>query len=269
MELKKTERKSAKIKMALQGPSGSGKTYSSILLAKGLSGNQLSKVAIIDTENGSSNLYSHLGCYNVITLSPPYTPESYIEAIEVCERENMGVIVIDSISHAWEELLEFHSKLSGNSFANWGKVTPRQRDFVEKLLQSNCHIIVTIRKKQAYVLNQIEGKYIPEKVGLKAIQRDGIDYEFTIVFDLDMKHFAKCSKDRTGLFEGNSEFKIKDKTGNLILDWCEVNLDLEKIKESINKANSIGELKSLYENYGGWSDVLEKEFTNQRKVVES
>ena len=171
MQLRLRERKQAKIKMALQGASGTGKTFSSLLLAKGLSGGDFSKVAVIDTENGSADLYAHLGDYNVLSLSPPFTPESYIKAIEICEKAGMEVIVLDSISHCWDELLDFHSKLVGNSFTNWAKVTPRQKVFVDKILQSKAHIIATMRTKQDYVLNQKDGKFIPEKVGLNCPKR--------------------------------------------------------------------------------------------------
>lgn len=228
MQLRPSERRQAKIKMALQGASGTGKTYSSLLLAKGLVGGDFSKVAIIDTENGSADLYAHLGNYNVLSLSPPFTPENYIHAIETCEKAGMEVIILDSISHCWDELLDYHSKLAGNSFTNWAKVTPRQKVFVDKILQSKAHIIATMRTKQDYVLNQKDGKFIPEKVGLKSVQRDGLDYEFTLVFDIDIKHFAIASKDRTGLFMGKPDFIISEETGKKILDWCN--------KESIPKA---------------------------------
>ena len=89
MEIRRSERKKAKIKLALQGSSGSGKTYSSLLIAKGLIGGNLSKTAIIDTENGSADLYAHLGNYNVVSMKPPYSPETYIEAIELCEKAGM------------------------------------------------------------------------------------------------------------------------------------------------------------------------------------
>ena len=220
MQLRQSERKQAKIKIGLQGCAGAGKTFSALFLAKGLTNGGLSKVAIIDTENGSADLYAHLGNYNVLTLAPPYTPENYIKAIEVCEKAGMEVIILDSISHCWDELLDFHSKLAGNSFTNWAKVTPRQKAFVDKILQTNTHIIATMRTKQDYVLNQKDGKFIPEKVGLKSVQRDGLDYEFTLVFDVDIKHFAVSSKDRTGLFMGQPEFVISENTGKEILDWC-------------------------------------------------
>ena len=62
MELQKAERKQAVIKMGLQGPSGSGKTYSALLLAYGLV-KDWDKVAVIDSENHSADLYAHLGDY--------------------------------------------------------------------------------------------------------------------------------------------------------------------------------------------------------------
>ena len=113
------------MRLALQGASGSGKTYSSLLLACGMA-SDWTKIAVIDTENGSADLYAHLGAYNVLSLSEPYNPEKYIDAIGICESAGMEVIIIDSISHCWDYLLDFHANLQGNSFANWAKVTPRQ-----------------------------------------------------------------------------------------------------------------------------------------------
>lgn len=102
MDLHKAQRRAAKIKLALQGPSGSGKTMSSLLMASGMT--NWSKIAVIDTENHSADLYSHLGEYNVLQLEKPFTPERYIKAIEVCEQAGMEVIIIDSVSHEWEVL---------------------------------------------------------------------------------------------------------------------------------------------------------------------
>jgi len=220
MQLRQSERKQAKIKMALQGSAGSGKTYSSLLLAKGLTNKNYSKVAIIDTESGSADLYAHLGNYNVLRLEAPFSPEKYIEAIDICEKAGMEVIILDSVSQAWDFLIDYHSKLAGNSFTNWNKVTPRQNAFVNKILRANVHIIATMRTKQDYVLQQKNGKFVPEKVGLKAVQRNDLDYEFTLVFDIDIKHYATSSKDRTGLFMDKPEFVINTATGRKILQWC-------------------------------------------------
>lgn len=267
MILRPSERKRAKIKMALQGSAGSGKTYSSLLLAQGLTGGDFSKVAIIDTENGSADLYADLGNYNVLTLNTPFTPESYIKAMEVCENAKMEVIILDSISHCWDELLDFHSGLAGNSFTNWAKVTPRHKAFVDKMLQSESHIIATIRTKQDYVLNQVDGKFIPEKVGLKAVQKDGIDFEFTIVFDIDIKHKVNCSKDRTGLFMGKPEFTITSATGRIILDWCNSGTEISQAQKKIKEATSMDELKVLYNMYYEWREMLDKDFRTQKEII--
>ena len=151
MHLRYAERRQARIRVLLQGASGSGKTYSSLLLAYGLTGNW-SSIAIIDTENKSADLFEHLGRYRVLILDPPYTPERYIEAITVCEQAGIQVIIIDSLSHEWQFLLDEHASMAGNSYTNWSKLTPRHDKLVGALLHSNCHLIATVRAKQDYVL---------------------------------------------------------------------------------------------------------------------
>lgn len=264
MELRQSERKQAKIKIALQGVSGSGKTYSSLLMAFGMT-NNWRKIAIIDSENGSADLYAHLGSYNVLTIQAPHTPESYIEAISLCEKSGMEVIIIDSISHCWDNLLEYHSGLIGNSFTNWAKVTPRQNAFVQKILQSNSHVICTMRTKQDYVLSEKNGKMVPEKIGLKAVMREGIDYEFTIVLEIDIKHHAVASKDRTNLFMGKPEFTIATGTGKIILNWCNNGTRLDQIREQIAGATTTEDLLALYHRYPEWQQQLNTDFT-QRKA---
>ena len=133
MQLQIANRQKVKMKMALQGPSGSGKTYSALLLAFGLCGDW-SKIAVIDSETNSSALYADLGKFMVLSLEAPFTPERYIEAISVCETAAMKVIIIDSISHEWEGaggILEAHSNMTGNSYTNWSKLTPRHNSFVQ------------------------------------------------------------------------------------------------------------------------------------------
>ncbi len=252
MQLQHASRKRARIKMALQGPSGSGKTMSALLAAFGLC-NDWNKIAVVDTENHSAELYSHLGQYNVVNIGAPYSPEKYIEAINLCEKSGMDVIIIDSISHEWEGsggILDTHSNMAGNSFTNWGKLTPRHNAFIQAILQSCCHIIGTIRSKQDYVLNEKNGKMIPEKVGLKGVTRDGMDYEFTLVFDVDIKHNVVASKDRTGLFGDRPEFRITADTGKIISNWCNsgtaVPQQLPSITERINACMSIKDLLELY-----------------------
>ena len=266
MKLQTAARKRAKIKMGLQGPSGAGKTYSALLIANGLC-RSWDKVAVVCTENGSSELYSHLGPYQVLQLHAPFSPERYVDAITVCEQAGMEVVIIDSITHEWENLLEFHSSMQGNSFTNWGKVTPRHNAFVQKILQSPLHIICTMRTKQDYILNEKNGKLVPEKVGLKSVQRDGLEYELTLVFDLDMKNNAVASKDRTGLFFGKPESKLSIATGREILHWCNQEFTgptTDDVIERINRTATIGELVHLYTEFQGFQQVLKPEFEKRK-----
>lgn len=248
MKIRQSERRQAKMKLAIQGPAGSGKTMSALLLAAGMA-SSWSKIAVIDTENGSADLYAHLGPYNVLQFHDPFTPERYVQALELCEKAGMEVIIIDSISQCWDYLLEFHAGLQGNSFANWSKITPRQNSFLQKIIQSKSHIVATMRTKQDYVLNEKNGKMVPEKVGLKAIQRDNVDYEFTLVLDLDIKHHATASKDRTSLFMGQPEFTITAQTGQAILQWCQNGEAEVVIADKIEACDSIEELMSLYRQF--------------------
>jgi len=219
MELKQSERSKTKIKVAMCGSSGSGKTYSALLVAHGIT-NDWAKIAVIDTENGSANLYAHLGAYKVLSLDVPFSPERYNDAITICEKSGIEVIIIDSISHCWETLLASHAAMLGNSFVNWNKITPRYNAFIQKILQSNCHVICTMRTKQDYTLTEKNGKLTPEKAGTKVIMREGINYEFTIVMDMDLQHKARVTKDRTGIFSEKSAFVPSFETGKAILDWC-------------------------------------------------
>jgi hypothetical protein len=271
MQLQKAQRRQAVIKLALQGPSGSGKTYSSLLLAFGLVGSW-ENIAVIDTENSSSHLYSHLGNFNVLGLSEPFTPERYIDAIDFCEKAGMKAIIIDSISQEWEGgggIIETHGNMPGNSFTNWNRVTPRHNAFVQKMLQSPCHIIATIRSKQDYVLTDKNGKMVPEKVGLKGVTRDGMDYEFTLVLDLDIKHQATASKDRTGLFANPLPFLISESTGTRIKVWCMGEDLLKDIEAQIESAGTVQELRYILTKYPSLKDKLEPLCIIRKQKLES
>jgi len=265
-KFKKAEKSNCKIKMALQGSSGSGKSYSALLIAYGLT-NDWSKVAVIDTENGSAHLYSDLGNYSVLNLSAPYTPEAYSEAIDAAVKNGFECLIIDSLSHEWNGsggILDIHSNIPGNSFTAWAKVTPRHTAFVQKILESNIHIIGTMRSKTDYVLSEKDGKMRPEKIGLKAVQREDAEYEFTLVFEINQKHFATVSKDRTGLFKNKPELVLTAEVGKTIAAWCntaEVKKDalfptteekpipkLDKFEEEINSCKTADELLKLFNN---------------------
>ena len=255
--LRKATRKKAKIRLGLSAISGGGKTYSSLLIAKGMANGDLSKVAIIDTENGSGDLYANLGDYNVFTLEAPYEPERYIKAIKECENAGMEVIIIDSITHEWDGkggILDISNSMSGNSYTNWAKLTPRHQSFIDAILQSKCHIITTVRRKQDYEMTtNSNGKLVPQKIGLKEVTREGFEYELTVNLELDTKHNASCSKDRTGLFADKPEFIPSEETGKMLLDWCETGeVVLTALEIAINEMETVAtidELKLVWTKY--------------------
>ena len=255
--LRKAQRRAAKIRLGLASPSGGGKTYSALLIAKGLAGSW-DKVAIIDTENGSADLYSHLGDFNVLQLTAPYHPEKYIDAIRECEQAGMEVIIIDSITHEWSgvggclELQQIATERQRikNTYTAWKEVTPRHQKFIDAVLQSNCHIITTVRSKTDYLQVENEGKKSIQKVGMAQVTRDGFEYELTVSLELDVNHYAVTSKDRTCLFEGKPSFIPSEETGKMLKEWCESGVDIRKqCIEDIEKCQSKADVDALIAKY--------------------
>lgn len=251
---KKAERKQAKLRLALAGPSGSGKTMSALLMAKGLGG----RIAVIDTEHGSASLYADIADFDVLELHAPYSPERYAEAITAAEQAGYGVLIIDSYSHEWtgsggclesnEKLA--HQKFKGNTWAAWNETTPRHRKLTDKILTSPLHIICTMRSKTETV--QGEGKKVI-KLGMKSEQRDGTDYEFTVVLDITHDgHAALASKDRTKLFDQPEV--ISEETGRRLLAWLndgksQADLQATALQDALSKipvTETMQELQSVY-----------------------
>mgnify|MGYP006921350367 CR=1 FL=1 len=253
LQLKKATRKQVKLRVGLSAVSGGGKTMSALLLAYGMT-NDWSKIAVIDTENGSASLYSHLGEFNTIDLSAPFSPERYIECIKACEDAGMEVIIIDSITHEWDGkggIIDISNSMTGNSFTNWAKLTPRHDAFINSILQSKCHIISCVRRKQDYEMTKDkDGKIKVEKAGLKEITREGFEYELTLNFNLEINHHATASKDRTGLFMDKPEFIITSETGKALINWC--NDGVNELTVAINEMEAVAtidDLKVIWSKY--------------------
>lgn len=248
MQLRKATRKKAKIRLGLSAVSGGGKTYTSLLIAFGLVGDW-AKVAVIDTENNSADLYSHLGDYNVLPLDAPYTPERYIQAIKACESAGIECIIIDSITHEWDGkggCLQIQEQLGGK-YQDWAKVTPRHQAFIDAILQSPCHVITTVRRKQDYEMSKDgSGKVKVEKAGLKEVTREGFEYELTANLELSHNHMASASKDRTGLFAGKPEFIPTIETGVMLREWCESGIDVDaEVGDAISKLSNCDSREDL------------------------
>jgi hypothetical protein len=229
MTFSKAARKKAKLRLALTAPSGAGKTYSALLLAKGLGG----RIALVDTEHESASLYSGLPGlpdFDSLSLTPPYAPERFIECIHAAEHAKYDVLIIDSLSPEWSgvggclELVDqvARSKYKGNSWSAWNDVTPRHRALLDAILHSPLDIIATMRSKTETAQTEENGRKKVVKLGMKAEQREGAEYEFTVVLDLVHDgHFALATKDRTGLFVGRDPERITEQTGRRLREWLE------------------------------------------------
>ena len=283
MKFEKAARDRCKIKMSIQGPSGSGKSYSALQVARGLV-KDLAKVAVIDSENGSAHLYSHLGDYSVLTLKPPFSPERYIQAIEYAISEGFECVIVDSLSHEWNGsggILEIHSQMTGNSFTNWSKLTPRHNALLQTIINAEVHIISTLRSKTDYVIENKNGKNVPQKVGLKGVQREDVEYEFTLAFELNQNHVATISKDRTGLFKDIVELNLDESVGQEILAWCNTptqhsnpiesarkNFDSgpKSFEEIIDQCSDLESLNELFKENPGMRGMHKADF--HRKSIE-
>lgn len=282
MELKKAVKKQVKLRLGISAVSGGGKTYSALLLAYGMTDNW-SKIAVIDTENESASLYSDLGDYNVLSLSAPYSPERYIEAIHTCENAGIEVCIIDSIAHEWEGeggVLNLCDTIGGGFQSAWKQLTPRHDKFKNTILNSKMHIITTVRRKQEYILVEEQNKQgrmvqKPVKAGMKEITRDGWEYELTINFELDLKHNVSVSKDRTNLFIDKPTFVITPETGRQLMEWCNNGVnELEESERALRECKTLDELKNVFtclpKNIGsqliGVKDEIKEKLTPKKEA---
>lgn len=222
MRFEKAERKQIRLRVGLIGPSGSGKSYSALRLAKGMGG----PIALIDTEGRRSELYADEFDFSVLHLEEPFSPEKYIEAIRTAEENGFKVIIIDSASHEWTGnggILDMKSKMSErNDFTKWAKLTPRHNRFLDKIIHCSSHLIVSVRGKDQYILEENEkGKQQPKKVGVGGEQRGGFEYELLVSFLIDQEsHVATVSKDNTHLFEGRYDL-LTEEDGKRLIEWAE------------------------------------------------
>ena len=181
IKFQKARREKIYVKCLLAGPSGSGKSYTALRMATGMAQEDGSRVAVIDTENGRIRYYANEFDFDDLQLQD-FRPESYIEAIEAAVDGGYHVIVIDGITPEWDWCNATHDAMSGNSFTNWGKITPRHEKFMNKMLECPAHIIATVRGKDSYVLEENGGKQQPKKVGMGYQARGIKDQRFDTVF---------------------------------------------------------------------------------------
>jgi len=221
-QFKKAERKKSKLRLGITGPSGSGKTYAALTLAKAMGG----KIAAIDTENGSMSLYENMCDFDVIDMAAPYTPQRMVEYIKMAEANGYDVLIIDSITHEWSGpggCIEMNdtaarTKFKGNTWSAWSVTKPMHRALLDTIIASPMHIITTLRSKTETAQ---EGRNVV-KLGMKAEQDAGYEYEMTVVLDIVHEgHYALASKDRTGIFTDKPAMPITEETGKQLMAWLD------------------------------------------------
>lgn len=231
MQFRPAERKKTKLRMAIDGPAGSGKTFTALRFAFALG----KRVAVIDSENESVAKYegeSPDGTpwkFDVLNLMD-FAPTSYVAAIAAAVGR-YDVLIIDSLSHAWAgkggalELVDQKTKASNskNAFTSgWRDVTPMHNQLVEAILRCPLHLICTMRSKMGYV---IEGK-TPVKVGLEPVQRQGMEYEFDILCDVDAAHGVTVTKSRCSVMADKYAMKPGPEFIGPLVHWLNEGADI-------------------------------------------
>lgn len=227
----------AKLRLAIAGPSGSGKTYTALAIATNLG----SKVAVVDTEHGSASKYADIFSFDTAEMHSPFEPGKYIKAIQAAAEMGYDVLILDSMSHAWNgsggmlEMVEQASKkFRGNSYAGWGEVTPLYQQMIEAIVSADLHIICTMRSKQDYVLIERNGKQVPQKVGMAPIQRDGFEYEFDVFIDMDIENNGIVQKTRCPALTGQVFSKPGKQVASILSEWLTGNPKPPKPRVSTN-----------------------------------
>lgn len=224
MAFKKAVKEQSKLRLAIDGLAGSGKTFSALSIASWIStfmrehGHGEGRIAVIDSERGSASLYADKFDFDVCELDS-FSPLSYVEKIHEAEAAGYDIIIADSISHAWAgkggalDQKDQAADRGGNSWTAWRNVTPKHNALVDAMLQCKAHFIATMRVKMDYVQEANEkGKTEIKKVGLQSIQREGMDYEFTLVGDIDHSHTMKISKTRVDGIDIGDQFEKPGET---------------------------------------------------------
>lgn len=242
MAFKTATREKAKLRMAIDGPAGSGKTYTALRIATRLANG--GKVAVIDTERGSASKYAGGKPFHFDTDEPSsFSPRDYVTSIKEAVAEGYAVLVIDSLSHAWNGAggaLEIVDSNSDKFGAGWRKVTPMHNALVDAILTAPLHVIVTMRSKMEYVIDEKTKKI--SKVGLKPVQREGMEYEFDVVIDMNDMHVGSVSKSRCSEVADRTYPMPGEELADTLRAWLEDGEDAKpKVKAAPMPAAAIAE----------------------------
>lgn len=238
MVFQKATKEKSKLRMALTGPSGSGKTYTALTLAQYLG----KKVCVVDTEGNSASKYANLFDFCTLSLTDCH-PNNFIKAIDAAVAEGFDVIILDSLSHAWNgkngllELADREKMKLTNQFQAWAKMAPIQNALTNKLLTAPIHILTTLRVKTAYDMQEENGKKRPVKIGLAPVQKEGIEYEFDVLAEMTPDNTMIISKTRCPELNGQIFNKPGKEVADILNGW--LNDGAEPVKAAEQKTEAI------------------------------
>lgn len=220
MQFKKADKKASKLRCSIFGPSGSGKTYTSLRIANGFKNATNGKIAFIDSERGSASKYADRFDFDVLELDRK-TIADYLQGIKVASDNGYNILIIDSLSHAWQELIEDIDRLAnvkykGNTWRAWAEGTPKQRSLIDAIINYPGHVMATIRSKTEWEVG--EDKKV-RRVGLSPEQGKGIEYEFDMLLEITVDHYATVIKDRTGKYQDKIINMPDEKFGIELINW--------------------------------------------------
>ncbi|GAB1344995.1 AAA family ATPase [Gemmatimonas sp.] len=204
IQFRPAQRTQVRIKMLVKGPTGAGKTYGALLVADGLAPG---KVALLDSEHDRADYYADLVPFEKASAESHH-PKDYIAAIHAAVAAGFEVLVIDSLSHCWLDVLarkDAYDKANPrtNQWTNWALFGGEWDELLRTILEAPIHIICTARAKMAHEQVEVGGKKQVVKLGLAPQLRENTEYEFAICFDVekttDGQHPAQVSKDNTNL----------------------------------------------------------------------
>lgn len=269
MQVQDAIREKQKALIGMVGTTNSGKSLSALLLAYGIINSMYpnvtekekwAKIGAADTEHkrllnyvGQEWYGVKIGSFKYINFEPPFNTDRYNMAIKILKQQGVEVAIIDSLSHQWQGeggVVETHGSMQGNSFQNWGKLAPESSKLVKGLTTQDIHVITTLRVKSDYVIELVDGKNVPKKVGMKPIQKEDMEYEFDTVFSIDTDHRARISKDITNIFE-TDEFFITPEIGEKLYRYLELGVDVQaeerarREEEEANRKSNVAKIREL------------------------
>jgi hypothetical protein len=247
IQVRRATRQALKLKVGIEGPAGSGKTEGMLAILAGITNG--GRVLVADSENESASYYADRYEFDTTGIDATTSTRQVVEIINFAVREKYDAIGIDSLSRIWQNVRDAKDAYelanpTANKWATWGmqQFGGGWEKMMKAILDAPIHIVATMRSKMAHEQVEEDGRKKVVKLGLQAQVRDGAEYEFGLVFSVNMKHFAEATKDRTHLFEAGELVDLCDaKLHKKLIQW--MNTETPASVEAIEKLITLAQHK--------------------------